>query len=83
MMAMTLDAYRTREKLTLQRLAVLLGLEGQSKARTVHRYLTHERIPDRAMIRRIEEVTSGEVTSNDFPDAPVRRSTMPKLKHAA
>lgn len=71
---MTLEKYRTHMKLTLDQLAELLGIEGPSRARTVHRYIRCERIPSRATLRQIEKATKGKVKSDDFPDEPVRVS---------
>ena len=70
---MTLAEYRTEAGLTLEKLADMLGISGASRARTVHRYITHERIPDRATIRKLEAATGGMVCSADFPDVPARK----------
>jgi hypothetical protein len=46
----------------------MLGVKGAGAARTVQRYAKFERIPGRVMMRRIESLTNGDVTSADFPD---------------
>ena len=71
--AMKLNEWRIAKSLSAVQLAELLQIGGKNPARTVHRYLTHERIPDRAMIRRISEVTNGEVSDLDFPDRAQRK----------
>ena len=58
--------------MTSTQLADRLAVKGLGRLRTVQRYRTGERIPDRATIRRIEEITEGKVTWTDWPDSPVR-----------
>lgn len=70
---MKLETWRARENLSVIQLAELLGIDGQNPYRTVQRYLTDERIPDRGMMRKIAEITSGNVTGDDFPERAVRR----------
>jgi len=77
--AMKLNEWRLAKNLSATQLADLLQIKGKNPARTVHRYLTHERIPDRAMIRRIAEVTDGEVSDLDFPDRSQRRAALPEV----
>jgi transcriptional regulator with XRE-family HTH domain len=74
---MTLDAWRRSRSMTLRQLASLLGLGGSNPERTVQRYLAGERIPGRAMIRLIGEVTDGAVTDSDWPIRPTRTSHVP------
>jgi hypothetical protein len=69
---MTLAEFCRRKSITATALADMLGISGAGRARTAQRYTSSQRIPDRAMIRRIEEITEGSVTWADWPDAPVR-----------
>ena len=67
-----LAEYAASKTLTMTALAELLGIDGLGRARTVQRYVTGQRIPDRLMVRKIEEATSGAVTWCDWPDVPLR-----------
>ena len=71
---MTLAAWREARGLTLDQLAVMLGVQGAGRVRTVQRYLSGERFPPAHMLRRIRSVTEGQVTADDFVDqhAPPR-----------
>ena len=72
---MDLAQYRRTEGLSLDQLAEKLGIRGVNPARTVQRYETFERIPDRATMRLIESATGGLVRADDFPDRPTPRPT--------
>jgi len=71
-MAMTLDEYRTQQKISVSDLADRIGVSGEHKVRTVYRYLRHERIPGLGLLKAIEDATGGQVTIRDFPSSPVR-----------
>lgn len=80
---MTLKQYWGRHRAslpTLRALAAHLGLPEGSDARTVQRYVEHERVPDRAIMRQIAEHTKGKVGLADWPDRPLR---MPKRERTA
>ncbi len=69
---MTLDEWRRREGLTYVALGRRLGLEPTSNpTQRCARYCALTRMPSRAVIRRIAEVTNGEVTDADFPVGPL------------
>lgn len=69
---MELDVWRRQNDYSVAQLAESLGICGRNPARTVHRYLTFERIPDRGTIRKIEDLTKGLVSDADFPVHPVQ-----------
>ena len=71
LLAMTLQEFWA-DKGPLRELADFLGLEGDHVVRTVQRWLEHERIPDLATLRLIQEKTGGSVALADWPDHPVR-----------
>ena len=71
---MTLEDFRRQKALSFEALAALLGLAGKNAARTAHRYALHERTPRADMLRKIAEVTDGEVTANDFLRPPPREA---------
>lgn len=59
---MTLNEYRKKKKLTMQRMAELLGLKSQA---SVFNY-ENGQIPRKAMIEKIEQITDGKVKAKDF-----------------
>jgi len=64
---MLLTEYLKREELSFSEFARRIGTK---HARTVERYAKRQAIPNRVMMHRITEQTSGAVTPNDFyPDA--------------
>jgi transcriptional regulator with XRE-family HTH domain len=75
---MTLEDWRRQNRITMTQLAGMLGIGGSNPGRTVHRYITGERIPDRAMMREIERVTSSAVTDDDFPLQTIKRTSLPQ-----
>jgi len=62
---MKLAAYLRSRNLKHQEFAALIGCEQP----TVTRFVRGRRIPSAALMRRIVEVTEGEVTANDFFEA--------------
>jgi len=72
---MTLEQYRSLHRLTYQRLADLIGLEGAGAVRTVHRYAAGSRFPPPTVLRRIREITETAVTADDFVDQHTARLT--------
>jgi transcriptional regulator with XRE-family HTH domain len=70
-MAMTLDEFRKAEGWSLDRTAKELGISGASPARTVHRWITGQRIPRPRQMREIEVRTGGKVTPSDFYRDPL------------
>lgn len=59
---MKLDAYLKSQKITMEAFAVAVGV---TKA-TISRYCRGTRKPDAALCVRINSVTRGKVTANDF-----------------
>jgi len=59
---MTLNEYRIKKKLTLKDMAELLGLKS---ATTIFNY-EDGRVPSKAIMIKIEEVTQGWVKAKDF-----------------
>ncbi len=73
---MKLSDWLAREGKDLNTLAAELG----APYYTTRRVLRHERMPDKALMRRIVKVTDGEVTANDFyeletPAKPAKRKS--------
>jgi transcriptional regulator with XRE-family HTH domain len=62
---MKLRDWRKMKRLTLEQVGARLGTTGVS----VGRYEREERMPDRDTLRKISEVTKGDVTANDFIEA--------------
>ncbi len=63
---MQLQAYLTRESISYTDFAKKIGSD---HARTVERYAKGQRFPSPAMLAKIREHTSGEVTADDFVPA--------------
>jgi len=61
---MKLAAWMDSNNITDARFGEAIGVARQA----VHRYRTGERIPDKALMKRINEATGGEVSPNDFYD---------------
>ena len=57
-----LSSFLRREHLTYSQFGAMIGTTGT----TVYRYAKGMRIPDAEQMRSIFEITSGEVTPNDF-----------------
>ena len=62
---MKLADYMNAHGLTPADLRKMLGIKGKS---TVQRYISGERVPSREMLKRIEQLTHGQVTQEDFLD---------------
>ena len=63
---MKLDEWRKARKFTQEQLAEMIGVASRV---SVARYESG-RVPDQDVLRKIIEITSGEVTANDFYDIP-------------
>jgi len=63
---MKLSAFVEGAKVPVGQFAVQLGVSRQ----TLHLYLTDQRFPRPDVLRRIHAATGGQVTANDFLDAP-------------
>ena len=63
---MRLDAYLTEKGLKGPEFAALIGVTEE----TVRRYIKGERKPEWPILDRINKVTGGQVTANDFLDRP-------------
>jgi len=59
---MTLREWREKKGLTMVELARMLGVDKSA----VSRWESGERFPSRRSLKKIAEVTGGEVTANDF-----------------
>jgi transcriptional regulator with XRE-family HTH domain len=59
---MTLREWREKKGLTMVELARMLGVDKSA----VSRWESGERFPSRRFLKKIAEVTGGEVTANDF-----------------
>lgn len=59
---MKLNAWMSKNNVKPEAAATELGVS----VRTLYRYLSDERIPDKATMPRIVDYTSGQVTANDF-----------------
>jgi transcriptional regulator with XRE-family HTH domain len=59
---MKLKTYLTEESIGVTEFARRLGVSRQ----TIHRYLASRRYPNAKHLRRISEVTDGQVLPNDF-----------------
>lgn len=79
---MDLPTYRSTKKLSVSQMARMLGIDGKNPIRTLRRYETGERIPDRAMMRHIAAVTDNNVTDLDFP-VRSRRTPSPAAQQVA
>lgn len=80
---MNLKDYLSSANLTFEQFAKQIGV---SHARTVQRYVTGERIPDREIMAKIATSTRGLVTANDFyapNQAPNNPVMSPESKVAA
>lgn len=64
---MKLAAYLEASELTDAAFARLIGVERQA----VGRYKSGERFPEKQILLKIFEATSGQVTANDFADLPI------------
>ena len=76
---MQLRVWRTGKGLTLDQVGELLSTTGIS----VGRYERHDRMPDRDMLRKIVEITDGEVTANDFLGEPPAKTEHAPAESAA
>jgi transcriptional regulator with XRE-family HTH domain len=63
---MKLKDYLIGKKLTLEQFASVIGVEPAA----VSRYASGARYPRRDIMRRIVDATDGQVSPNDFLDAP-------------
>jgi len=59
---MDLRRYKNTNKLTLQKIADLLGIEGANPRRTVSRYVSKTRTPRIEIAKKIVAMTNGEVS---------------------
>lgn len=75
---MKLRDFLSARDMSEAQLGRLLGI-GQA---TVNRYVRGERIPRLEVMRRIVEVTEGEVGPADFYDLPAAASAVPSAKVA-
>ncbi len=60
---MKLKLWLSENKISLQKFADLIDVP---TSRTVHRYVTGERIPAPPMMQKIKDETGGAVMANDF-----------------
>ncbi|GFO81779.1 MAG: hypothetical protein A49_14060 [Methyloceanibacter sp.] len=68
---MHLEAWRTRENLTLDDVAERLRALGvQVSSVSVGRHERFQRMPGRDVLRGYAKITNGEVTANDFVEPP-------------
>jgi transcriptional regulator with XRE-family HTH domain len=63
---MKLASYLETNKIPDSAFAEAIGVTRQA----VYRYRTGDRFPERPVLAKISEATGGEVTANDFVDAP-------------
>ena len=63
---MTLEKYRKEKKLTYQKLADLIGINGVSTAGTVLRWCKGQRVPRSNWMKIIKKITNGQVTAASF-----------------
>lgn len=74
---MLLRTWREQQRLSCAEAAALLGISGRNPARTYQRLETGERrLTDLALLLRVQRVTRGKVTAQDFvalyADQPLR-----------
>lgn len=67
---MTLAEYLDKAETSDTAFAEMIGVSRQA----LHRYKTGERRPEWNVLERIRDVTGGQVTPNDFLDAPARET---------
>lgn len=68
---MTLDEWRLHRSLTYRELGKLIGCPvGMAYAYCLEPQATESRLPGFDRMRRIHEISSGQVTPNDFYDLP-------------
>lgn len=63
---MDLRKYKDNNKLTLQKIADLLGIEGANPRRTVSRYISKTRTPRIEIAKKIVAMTDGEVSLTEL-----------------
>jgi len=63
---MDLRKYKDNNKLTLQKIADLLGIEGTNPRRTVSRYISKTRTPRIEIAKKIVAMTDGEVSLTEL-----------------
>lgn len=68
MLGMKLDLYLNLNKISIKKFADRLGVKSRV---SIHRYINGTRVPSRRLIRKIAELTHGQVTEKDFAIKPL------------